>query len=65
LNKYGNEQEALAAYNAGQRRVDEWIAEGKGIEYAETRHYVKRVDELKDIYRDTWGAELGYTDSGS
>ena len=60
LNKYGDEQTALAAYNAGQRRVDEWLAEGKGIEYAETRHYVRRVDRLKQIYRDAWGAELGY-----
>jgi len=63
LNKYGDEQTALAAYNAGQRRVDEWRAAGKGIAYAETRHYVKRVDELKRIYRDAWGAELGYGSS--
>jgi len=65
LNKYEDEELALAAYNAGQRRVDEWLAEGNGIEYAETRHYVKRVDELKRIYRDTWGAELGYADARS
>jgi soluble lytic murein transglycosylase len=63
LNKYEDERLALAAYNAGQRRVDEWLAEGKGIEYAETRHYVRRVDELKQIYRDAWGSELGYAAS--
>jgi soluble lytic murein transglycosylase len=61
LNKYGDEQTALAAYNAGQRRVDEWRAAGKGIAFAETRHYVRRVDELKQIYRETWASELGYT----
>ena len=31
LDKYGDEKDALAAYNAGQRNVDEWRAEGKGI----------------------------------
>jgi peptidoglycan lytic transglycosylase len=61
LNKYGDEQTALAAYNAGQRRVDEWRAAGKGIAFAETRNYVERVDELKRIYRDTWASELGYS----
>ena len=29
LDKYGDEKDALAAYNAGQRNVDEWRAEGK------------------------------------
>jgi len=65
LNKYGDEHTALAAYNAGQRRVDEWRAAGRGIAYAETRHYVQRVDELKRIYRDTWASELGYSASWS
>ena len=58
LNKYGDERTALAAYNAGQRRVDEWRAAGRGIVFDETRHYVKRVEELKRIYRDAWGSEL-------
>lgn len=65
LNKYGEEQAALAAYNAGQTRVDEWRATGKGIAFAETRAYVKRVAELKRIYRETWGEELGYSTSVS
>ena len=58
LNKYGDERAALAAYNAGQDNVDRWRAAGKGIAFAETRHYVDRVEELKAIYRDAWRAEL-------
>jgi soluble lytic murein transglycosylase len=58
LDKYGDEQLALAAYNAGQTNVDAWIREGKGIEFPETRAYVARVDELKEIYRDTYGDRL-------
>jgi peptidoglycan lytic transglycosylase len=55
LNKYGDEKTALAAYNAGQRNVDEWRAEGKGIQFPETRHYVDRVEHLKGVYRDAYG----------
>jgi soluble lytic murein transglycosylase len=51
LDKYRDERTALAAYNAGQANVDEWRREGGGIEFAETRHYVERVEELKEIYR--------------
>jgi soluble lytic murein transglycosylase len=51
LDKYGDERTALAAYNAGQENVDRWRAEGKGIEFAETRAYVKRVEHLKTLYR--------------
>jgi soluble lytic murein transglycosylase len=51
LDKYDDEKSALAAYNAGQRNVDEWRAEGKGIQFSETRHYVDRVEELKEVYR--------------
>src|SRR6187397_2737878 len=46
LDKYGDERDALAAYNAGQRNVDEWEKEGVGIQFGETRHYVKRVEDL-------------------
>ena len=58
LDKYGDERTALAAYNAGQENVDHWRAEGKGIEFAETRHYVKRVEHLKTLYRRGYRAEL-------
>jgi soluble lytic murein transglycosylase len=55
LNKYSDEKTALAAYNAGQSNVDEWRAEGKGIQFAETRAYVDRVAHLKGVYRDAYG----------
>ena len=59
LQKYGDEETALAAYNAGQANVDGWRAQGVGIQFAETRHYVQRVEELKTIYRHAYGRELG------
>lgn len=55
LNKYDDEKLALAAYNAGQSNVDAWRAEGKGIQFSETRAYVHRVEELKEIYRSAYG----------
>ena len=33
---------ALAAYNAGQRNVDDWRERGVGIQFPETQHYVER-----------------------
>lgn len=60
LDRYGDERTALAAYNAGQRNVDEWRREGKGIQFSETRHYVSRVENLKTIYRHAYASELGY-----
>ncbi len=55
LDKYGDERTALAAYNAGQDNVDRWRASGGGIRFSETRAYVKRVEELKDIYHHAYG----------
>lgn len=60
LTKYGDERTALAAYNAGQDNVDRWRAAGEGIQFSETRAYVKRVEDLKKIYRDAYAKELGY-----
>jgi soluble lytic murein transglycosylase len=58
LDKYGNERTALAAYNAGQENVDTWRREGKGIAFAETRHYVKQVEHLKTLYRRGYAKSL-------
>jgi soluble lytic murein transglycosylase len=60
LQKYGDERTALAAYNAGQDNVDRWRRSGLGIQFPETRAYVKRVEDLKQIYRDAYSKELGY-----
>jgi soluble lytic murein transglycosylase len=59
LEKYRDERTALAAYNAGQDNVDGWIRDGSGIRFSETRAYVDRVEELKEIYRSAYGDELG------
>jgi soluble lytic murein transglycosylase len=52
LDKYGSEEDALAAYNGGQGNLD------RGIVHAETEHYVDRVLELRGIYRDAYASEL-------
>jgi soluble lytic murein transglycosylase len=58
LDKYGDTRTALAAYNAGQENVDTWRREGKGIAFAETRHYVSRVEHLRTLYRRGYRSEL-------
>lgn len=60
LDRYDDERTALAAYNAGQGKVNEWLERGGKIEFAETRHYVQRVERLKQIYRRAYAKQLGY-----
>jgi soluble lytic murein transglycosylase len=65
----GNDVLAIAAYNAGEGRVDKWIFaarnEGEKFDHArhipfpETRHYVQQVLEVRGRYRSEYGRELG------
>ena len=56
---YGNEKTALAAYNAGEGNVSEWLGEqGNGADYSlskipydETRNYVETVGKRRKIYK--------------
>jgi soluble lytic murein transglycosylase len=70
LKRYGgNEVLAIAAYNAGEGRVDRWIfgARHDGeefdhlrhIPFPETRHYVEQVLDMRGRYRERYGRELG------
>jgi soluble lytic murein transglycosylase len=70
LRRYGgNVVLAVAAYNAGEGRVDEWVfaARHRGeefdharhIPFPETRHYVQQVLEMRGRYRERYRQELG------
>jgi peptidoglycan lytic transglycosylase len=70
LTKYrGNTVLTLAAYNAGEGKVDEWYraASARGekfkvaehIPFPETRNYVHRVLTARAEYRRTYARELG------
>ena len=60
IRKYDDDERlALAAYNAGQANVDEWIAEGEEIAFPETREYVDEVLDARKIYARAYADELG------
>jgi len=59
LGRYHDVRTALAAYHAGQGNVDEWIRDGGGIRFPETRHYVQTVLDAQRVYADVYGDELG------
>ena len=65
INEFGNEQTALAAYHAGRGNVKKWLIntsyskDGKTlyhIPFADTRAYVKKVEETKLIYADLYSS---------
>jgi soluble lytic murein transglycosylase len=63
LRKYDDERLALAAYNAGQANVDEWIAEGREeIPFPETREFVENVLDARELYARAYADELGLND---
>ncbi len=59
LDKYEDAETALAAYNAGQTNVDRWLADGGEIRFSETREYVDKVVENRDVYARAYPEELG------
>ena len=66
---HGNELLALAAYNAGEGKVDQWYREASArgedfeaathIPFPETRSYVGSVLEVRTRYRQEYRRELG------
>ncbi len=65
VDKFGALEYALAAYNAGSDRVDDWLAQGKyrdaqefveSIPFSETREYVQAILRNANVYRQLYGA---------
>ncbi|HEY6769356.1 MAG TPA: transglycosylase SLT domain-containing protein [Candidatus Sulfotelmatobacter sp.] len=65
VDKFGGSFEyALAAYNAGSDRVDDWLAQGKyrdpqefveSIPFTETREYVQAILRNANVYKQLYG----------
>jgi soluble lytic murein transglycosylase len=65
VEKFGGSFEyALAAYNAGSERVDEWLSQGKyrdpqefveSIPFTETREYVQAIMRNASVYKQLYG----------
>jgi soluble lytic murein transglycosylase len=64
----GEELAAVAAYNAGEGTVDEWVSTAGGLDvfdegdiaFPETREYVDGVMDHRAAYRRHYDQELGY-----
>jgi soluble lytic murein transglycosylase len=53
----GQEDKALASYNAGERRVESWLSEGDyadSAEFIETIPFTETRNYVKIIYRNYW-----------
>src|SRR5207248_6491512 len=64
VDKFGAFEYALAAYNAGSDRVDDWLGQGKyrdpqefveSIPFTETREYVQAILRNANVYRQLYG----------
>ncbi len=64
VDKFGNFEYALAAYNAGSDRVEDWLAQGKyrdpqefveSIPFTETREYVQAILRNANVYKQLYG----------
>ncbi len=64
VDKFGAFEYALAAYNAGTNRVDDWLGQGKyrdpqefveSIPFTETREYVQAILRNANVYRQLYG----------
>ena len=64
VDKFGSFEYALAAYNAGSDRVDDWLKLGKyrdpqefveSIPFTETREYVQAILRNENVYRQLYG----------
>jgi soluble lytic murein transglycosylase len=65
IDKFGAFEYALAAYNAGADRVQDWLGQGKfrdppefveSIPFTETREYVQAILRNASVYRQLYGA---------
>jgi soluble lytic murein transglycosylase len=65
VDKFGGFEYALAAYNAGSDRVEDWLGDGKyrdidefveSIPFTETREYVQAIMRNANVYRKLYGA---------
>jgi len=50
LDRFGDRDDALAAYNAGPTHAERW-ANGEGTAFPETRAFIARVHECLPVYR--------------
>ena len=65
VDKFESFEYALAAYNAGSDRVQDWMGQGKyrdpqefveSIPFTETREYVQNIIRNANVYRELYGA---------
>jgi soluble lytic murein transglycosylase len=65
IDKFGSVEYALAAYNAGSDRVEEWMGDAKyrdtdefveSIPFTETREYVQAILRNAAVYKQLYGA---------